>query len=170
MPLYEFYCARCHTVFNFFARQPRPDAEPVCPDCGGALRREVSVFSALCPKGGAERAAGDDGDDGLPPGFDEQRFGQALESLAGEVEHMDDSNPAAVSRLMRKFSAMTGLELNEQMETALRRMEGGEDPESIEADMGAALGEDDELPFAVKGVPRAPRRPPPRRDPQWYDL
>jgi hypothetical protein len=71
---------------------------------------------------------------------------------------------------MRKLSDMTGLELGDSMNEALRRMEAGEDPDAIEAEMGDLLEEDE--PFLVpdkKGAKKS-RRPAPRRDEKLYDL
>jgi hypothetical protein len=66
---------------------------------------------------------------------------------------------------------MTGLELGPGMTEALRRMERGEDPDQIEAEMGDLLeGED---PFLLPGKTRGPkksRRPAPIRDETLYDL
>jgi len=48
---------------------------------------------------------------------------------------------------MRKFSDMTGLHYTEKMNEALSRLETGEDPEAIEAEMGDALENED--PFVL---------------------
>jgi len=64
---------------------------------------------------------------------------------------------------------MTGLELGSGMEEALRRMEAGEDPEQIEAEMGDLLEEEDPLIF--QGQKKSPsRRRPPRKDDKLYEL
>ena len=34
MPIYEFYCASCHTVFNFLSKRINTDGTPACPKCG----------------------------------------------------------------------------------------------------------------------------------------
>jgi hypothetical protein len=60
------------------------------------------------------------------------------------------------------------------MEEALRRLEAGEDPDAIEADLGDKL--ESEEPFLLADGPagkRAPdkkKRGAPRRDPNLYDL
>ncbi len=70
---------------------------------------------------------------------------------------------------MRKLTQMTGLELGSGMEEALRRMEAGEDPEQIEAEMGDLLEEEDPLVF--QGQKKTGRRqPPPRKDDKLYEL
>ena len=75
------------------------------------------------------------------------------------------------AQLMRKFSNMTGMEFGPNMQEALRRMEAGEDPEAVEADLGEALEKED--PFAAEaaaGGRKGVRRPPPRRDEKLYEL
>ena len=88
MPIYEFYCTDCHTVFNFLSRTPNTKKRPSCPRCGRArLKRRVSRFAIS--KGREEpEAAGD-----LPEGFDEQRLERAMAAMADEVEHVDEENP-----------------------------------------------------------------------------
>jgi hypothetical protein len=51
---------------------------------------------------------------------------------------------------MRKLTSMTGLELGAGMEEALRRMERGEDPDQIEAEMGDILESEDPFQMAAK--------------------
>jgi putative FmdB family regulatory protein len=63
---------------------------------------------------------------------------------------------------------MTGLELGSGMEEALRRMEAGEDPEQIEAEMGDLLEEDPLVPQNQRKS--GPRKQPPRKDDTLYEL
>jgi hypothetical protein len=55
------------------------------------------------------------------------------------------------------------------MEEALRRMERGEDPEQIEAEMGDLLEGEEPFTFAQKGK-RGARKPRPHVDETLYDL
>jgi hypothetical protein len=62
------------------------------------------------------------------------------------------------------------MELGPGMDEAIRRMERGEDPEAVEAEMGDLL--ESEEPFVLpsqKGGGRS-RRPPPRHDETLYEL
>lgn len=170
MPIYEFYCARCNTLFNFLSRKVDTESCPPCPVCRKKLSREVSKFAVT---GRAKEPAADGGaDDDLP--IDDARMERAMESLASEAESINEDDPRQAAQLMRKFSKMTGLEFGQGMETALNRLEAGEDPEQIEAEMGDAI--ENEEPFIVPGKGekagkvRAPRRPPPRRDATLYDM
>lgn len=168
MPIYELYCPDCHTIFSFYSRTVNTSKRPQCPRCKKRrLQRQVSLFSSI---GKADEG---EGEDDLP--FDESRMEEAITSLASEAEHMDENDPRAAAGLMRKFTRMTGMELSEGMEAAVDRMEAGEDPESVEADMDSLLGEDEE-PFVLpgkKGKPasqRGRRRQEPDRDDTLYEM
>jgi hypothetical protein len=115
------------------------------------------------------RAKEDGGAEDLP--FDESRMEQAMQTLASEAESIDENNPRQAADLMRKLTDMTGMELGAGMTEALRRMEKGEDPDQIEAEMGDLLeGEDPFLLPGKKGGRKGPQRPAPRRDETLYDL
>jgi putative FmdB family regulatory protein len=177
MPIYEFYCSGCDTLLNFFSRRVAPDKRPDCPRCGKkGLDRQISPFAS--PKRRGEGAGGGGEDDGmgdLP--VDESRMESAMEALAGEAENLNEDDPRQAAQLMRKFSKMTGLEFNENMQTALNRLEAGEDPDKIEEEMGGLMdGEED--PFVLPGqaggkkgaAGAAPKRRVTRRDPTLYEL
>ena len=162
MPIYEFYCPDCHRIYSFLSKSVNTSGRPRCPGCKGRkLRREVSTFAMT---GKAEES---DGMDDLP--IDESKMESAITALAGEAEGMNEDDPRAAARLMRKFSSMTGLEFNENMEQAMQRMEAGEDPEKIEQEMGDMMGEDED-PFILpskkggKKDDRAAKRGAPGRD------
>ncbi|MGD9360131.1 MAG: zinc ribbon domain-containing protein, partial [Desulfobacterales bacterium] len=114
--------------------------------------------------------AKEDGDmDDLP--FDENKMEKAMQMLAGEAENINEDDPRQAANLMRKLTDMTGLELGDGMQEALKRMEAGEDPDAIEAEMGDLLeGED---PFTLpekKGGVATKKRPAPQKDETLYDL
>lgn len=112
--------------------------------------------------------------DDLP--IDESRMASAMEAIAGEAEGVNEEDPRQAAQIMRKFSHMTGLEFGGGIEEALGRLEAGEDPEAIEAEMGNRL--ENEEPFvlpskgAAGGDPREPptKRGPPRHDKTLYDM
>ena len=99
----------------------------------------------------------------------------AINALAGEAENLNEEDPRAAAHLMRKFSSMTGLELNENMEQAMQRMEAGEDPDKIEAEMGDLMGEDDD-PFILPGQKtkkkgdKTTHRGAPKQDKTLYEM
>jgi putative FmdB family regulatory protein len=162
MPIYEFYCAPCHTIFNFYSRRIDTDKEPFCPRCGRIkLTRQMSAFAVI-------RGLREDAESGLPD-IDESKLGEAMTALSAEAEHLNEDDPRQAAQLMRKLTQMTGLRLGSGMEEALRRMEAGEDPEQIEAELGGLLeGEDPFVMEGQKGSSRAKR--PPRKDDTLYDL
>lgn len=160
MPIYEFYCQNCHMIFNFFSSTVNTEKRPLCPKCKRKkLTRKMSTFSI--PRGRSE-------EEDMPlPDMDESKVAHAMNLLAREAEHMDENDPRQAANLMRKLTDMTGLNLGPGMEEALRRMESGEDPEQIEAEMGDLLEEEE--PFSVKEKPTAAaRKRPPRVDEKLY--
>jgi len=162
MPIYEFYCPDCHVVFNFFSKSVNTDKRPSCPKCGKVrLDRRMSVFAS-------PRKQGEEEDTPLPD-IDEGKMEKAMSLLAREAEHMDENDPKQAANLMRKLTDMTGLNLGSGMQEALRRMEAGEDPEAIEAEMGDLL--EGEEPFALeKKSNSGARYRPPEVDDTLYDL
>jgi len=117
----------------------------------------------------APRGRGEDEDMPLPD-LDESKMEKAMNLLATQAEQLDENDPRQAANLMRKLTDMTGLNLGDGMEEALRRMEAGEDPDQIEAEMGDLLEAED--PFTVKKqAPRAGlKRRPPKVDDQMYEL
>lgn len=163
MPIYEFYCDRCNTIFNFFSKTVNTTKKPHCPKCkDNVLDRRMSAFAIT----GRAKEEGDMDD--LP--FDESKMTQAMEMLAGEAERVNEDDPRQAADLMRKLSHMTGMELGGPMEEALQRMEAGEDPDQIEADMGDLLDSDDAFQFVAKKGGGGRRRPAPEKDDTLYDL
>ena len=163
MPIYEFYCEDCNTIFNFFSKSINTTKNPKCPRCKTKiLSRQMSAFAFT-------GRAKEDGDmDDLP--FDGSKMEQAMQMLAGEAEKIDEDDPRQAAGLMRKLTDMTGLELGSGMEEALSRMERGEDPEQIEAEMGDLLESEDPFQLIGKKGGNAARRRQPRRDDTLYDL
>ena len=166
MPIYEFYCPRCHTVFNFFARTSDPGRRPACPRCQRPdLDRMLSRFAVS--KDRAEPASADD----ELAGMDEAKMERALAEMAAQSEGMDENDPRQMGRMMRKLCETTGLRFGDNMAEAVRRMEAGEDPEAIEAEMGDLLeGEEPQLGQSggLRGLSR--RLKPPEVDETLYDL
>src|SRR5512133_3673943 len=162
MPIYEFYCNRCNTVFSFFSRGGNTTEIPACPRCRRPLKRQMSIFAR--GSRGKEEPAGD----GMPP-VDEAKMEKAMAMLAGEAEKMNEDDPRQAAQLMRKLSDATGISLGSGMEEALHRLEKGEDPDRIEAEMGDIL--EGEEPFVMEGKGRkGSRTPKPHVDDTLYDL
>ncbi len=174
MPIYEFYCADCDTLFNFFSPGVDTESRPPCPRCGERrLERRPARFAALTGRGGG--AEGDEPDEELAAlGVDEERLGQAFESALSEVEGAggDAEDPRQVARLFRRVGEAAGLEPSARLEEMLRRLESGEDPDRLEDEMGDALdddGDDDPLGELFRRK-RGARRRRPRVDEELYFL
>ena len=140
MPIYEFYCPDCHAVYSFFTPSPKDRRQPDCPRCQRPeLDRKPSTFAMVAPRqdeGGGE----DDPFDAI----DDERLAGAMETLVREAEGVDEDDPRAMGRMMRRFGELTGLSLGERMEEMVGRVEAGEDIEALEAEMGGEMGEGDE--------------------------
>jgi putative FmdB family regulatory protein len=165
MPIYEFYCQQCHTIYNFFSRTINTEKTPHCPTCQNVkLQRKVSLFATI--SGGKDEGA-TDGD--LPP-IDEAKMEQAMGMLAREAEKINEDDPRQAAMLMRKLSDVTGLKMGSGMEEALSRMERGEDPEKIEAEMGDLL--EGEEPFLLESTTKGSKskKPKPKVDETLYEL
>jgi type VI protein secretion system component VasK len=155
MPIYEFYCSHCHTLYNFLSKSANTDKIP--------LVRQMSVFAAISsgkPKDNAQ--------DDTFARLDEKKVEKELKKLAREADMINDDNPRSAVQLMRKFSARTGLKLGDGFQEALRRMEQGEDHEKIDKEMGDILAAED--PFADKQSGKILGRGKIRVDETLYDL
>jgi putative FmdB family regulatory protein len=150
MPIYEFYCPDCHTIYSFFSARVAADAKPACPRCGRAeLSRRPSRFATLSKS----RAGGEGAEDGEPDpddpfaGVDEARLERAFGELASEFDGLDDGaepDPRQLGRVMRRFTDLTGLEAGPKLQEMLARLERGEDPDAIESEMGGGGDDADE--------------------------
>jgi hypothetical protein len=121
-------------------------------------------MSAFARIGTAEEHA--DGED-LP--IDESKMEKAMALLAKEADGIREDDPRQAAQLMRKFTDATGASLGPGMEEALRRMEAGEDPEQVEAEMGDLI--EQEEPFVFEGKKSGGiKKFRPRRDETLYDL
>jgi len=161
MPVYEFYCANCHAIFNFLSRRVKTDKTPSCPRCNQpGLEKQVSAFAI---SRNLDAPA-----EGMPD-IDESKMEQAMMALAGEMENIDENDPKAMANFMRRFSSMTGMELGDGAEEALSRLEAGEDPEQIEAEMGDMFdGNDLFSQKSLKGLKK--QYLPPEHDDTLYTL
>lgn len=165
MPIYEFFCTQCQTIFNFYARRPDVQKRPDCPKCGAPhLKKMLSTFATI------DRAKFSE--DAGRAGDDEARMQQAFGELMYEADRLNQDDPRQMAALMRKFADRTGCSLGEGMAEALRRMEAGEDPEQIEQEMGDRL--ESEEPLAELALRRNMLSPlkltTPIRDERLYEL
>jgi hypothetical protein len=130
------------------------------------LEKQVSGFALIRGASEAEAAA----DDGAPmPDLDNPKVMRAMEQLEKSLGDTQEENPRDVARMLRQVQeVLPPGSMPRDFEHAIRRLESGEDPESVEADMGDALD-------AWKKTSRARERDrkkqaPFRRDPGLYEL
>jgi putative FmdB family regulatory protein len=144
MPIYEFACPKCRKIYSFLSKRINPDREPTCPKCGNKkLTKQISNFAFT--KGAKEPAAaatgGKAGDSEPMPDFDDPRIARAMSEMERDMEHMDENNPKHMAHMMKKMKEiMPPGTMPKEMDIAIKRLEAGEDPEKIEADMGDVLG------------------------------
>lgn len=150
MPIYEYYCPDNNRIYQFFAKTiAQGETIPKCPDNPEyRMEKMVSGFAigGATKKSRGEKPAGGEG--GGPEGAegggdetDDPRMEAALNQLESEMESVDENDPRAMGRMMRRMSELTGERLDGEMEEMVRKLEEGQDPEKIEEQMGDVLGE-----------------------------
>ena len=139
MPIYEFACADCRKIFSFLSKRVNSAKTPSCPKCGNPhLQRQISAFSALKKVKQTTGAVDDTADSS--PSMDDPRMMRAMAEMERDIEHMDENNPRHMAHFVRKMKDLMPGECNSpELETAIKRLEAGEDPEKIEEDMGDVL-------------------------------
>ena len=164
MPIYEFYCKECHTVYQFFSRSINTEKIPNCPTCKNTeLKRNLSKFSTISgrkDKGGVEADMAQ---------MDGVKMEKAMAMLAGEAEKINEDDPRQAAMLMRRLSETIGLNMGSGMEEALSRLEQGEDPDKIEEEMGDLLGPDEPNMLEARRK-KGSRQPKPDIDETLYEL
>ena len=146
MPIYEFGCPKCRVVFNFLSKRISPKKLPTCPKCGNKkMVKQMSNFAM--PSGSKEPSAanaesGDDAAGETMPNLDDPRMMRAMNEMERDMAHLDENNPKHMAHMMRKMKdLMPPGSMPKEMDIAIKRLEAGEDPEKIEADMGDVLGD-----------------------------
>lgn len=143
MPIYEYACPKCRVIFNFLSKRLNADRLPVCPKCGNKkMTKQMSRFAMS--RGLKEPAAKPEPQSGEPPmpDFDDPRMERAMMEMERDMEHLDENNPKHMAHMMRKMKdLMPAGTVPKELDVAIKRLEAGEDPEKIEADMGDVLGD-----------------------------
>jgi hypothetical protein len=186
MPIYEYYCPDNNRIYQFYAKTvAQGQLIPKCPDNPEfKLVRIPSTFaiSSRSRRGEAE-AAGEADREGAegPSGatspneggggrdeMDDPRMEAAFSELERDMESVDENDPRAMGRMMRKMAEITGEPLDEGMEEVVRKLEEGQDPDKLEEQMGEAFPESDEGGMGGGGFGGFGGRRP-SRDPNLYD-
>jgi len=141
MPIYEFACPKCRKIYSFLSKRINPDRLPVCPKCGNKkLEKQLSRFAMTRKM--SEPGATAEGDEAPMPDLNDPRIARAMAEMERDMEHLDESNPKHMAHMMRKMKdIMPAGTVPKELDIAIKRLESGEDPEKIEADMGDILGD-----------------------------
>ena len=143
MPIYEFACPKCRRIYSFLSKRVDPGRPPTCPKCGHKkMSRQLSRFATR--RGLKESPAGAGPGEGGPPmpDFDDPRMARVMAEMERDMARLDEKNPKHLAHLMRKMKdLMPPGSMPGEMDAAIKRLEAGEDPEKIEADMGDLLGD-----------------------------
>jgi putative FmdB family regulatory protein len=138
MPIYEFACPKCRVIFNFLSKRINPDRLPTCPKCGN--KKMAKQMSRFALSRGLKESTGPDeagSSEAGMPNFDDSRMAQAMQEIERDMPHLDENNPKHMAHMMRKMKDLLPLgSMPKEMDVAIKRLEAGEDPEKIEADMG----------------------------------
>lgn len=194
MPIYEYYSPDNHKIYQFFAKTlAQGQSIPKCPD--NSAYRMKKILSPFALTGRTRKAAGGESKGegesagGPGPGGDpaeDARMESAMTAMEGEFANIDENDPRAMGRMMRRMSELTGEKLDGEMEEVVRKLEEGADPDQLEDQLGDALGDgrDPDDPYGAgpaagpaqpSGDPKEARhrfrvrRGPPIRDPKLYD-
>jgi hypothetical protein len=182
MPIYEYYCPDNNRIYQFYAKTiAQAQTAPKCPDnpafrmvkrmsgfaVGGAARKSArGGAEAPAPAGDLGGGAAEAGAAAPGADADDPRMEAAFSQLEREMGSIDENDPRAMGRMMRRMSELTGERLDGEMEEMVRKLEEGTDPEKLEEDLGGALGgeeEDGGMGGGFGGMP-------PSRDPNLYDF
>lgn len=184
MPIYEFYCPDNHTIYQFYAKTlAQGQATPKCPDNPKFRMKKLLSAFAITGGGGSDEAAEAQPEATPGDGAEDARMEAAMGAMEKEFAHVDENDPKAMARMMRKMSELTGEKIDGEMEEVVRKLEEGTDPDALEDQLGgdAPGGADDPYGEGGGGEPPSPvdpreprhrfkvRRPSPRRDPKLYD-
>ena len=121
MPMYDYRCRDCGKRASIYQTYEEYGSQPVrCPHCGsGELERLIQRVRVARSEESRLDALGE----------------------ASDWGDMDESDPRAMARMMRKMGSELGEEMPPEFDEVVGRLEAGESPDDIEAslpDLGAA--------------------------------
>src|SRR5271157_5316620 len=134
MPIYEFYCPDNHRIYQFYARTLAQGATvPSCPD--NPRFRMQRILSPFAVVGSRQRGGGDPAEPSAAPGPADPAEGARMEAAMGDMERefsgVDENDPRAMGRMMRRMADLTGEKIGGEMEEVVRKLEEGADPDSL---------------------------------------
>lgn len=125
MPSYDYRCNDCkrRVVLTYKTYADYDTAVPTCPNCKSKnLTRTISRIGLARSESSRFSSIDDD---------------NAIEELA-------NSDPATLGRFMRRMGNEVGQDLGQEFNEVVGRLERGEDPAAIEADLAAPMDSGDD--------------------------
>jgi len=143
MPIYEFACPKCRRIYSFLSKRVAPARLPACPKCGNKkMSKQVSRFALTRRLNEPAAKPGPESGEPPMPDMDDPRVERAMMELERDMEHLDENNPRHMAHMMKKMKdLMPPGSVPKELDVAIKRLEAGEDPEKIEADMGDLPGD-----------------------------
>ncbi len=136
MPIFEFLCPACNRIYSFLSMRTNPSRQPTCPRCGATdLVRVPSAF-AVSSRG---KGAPEKPEAGPPDDAAETRMESEMMRMMEGLDESDAENPRVMARVMRRLAEASGERMSPTMEEMFRRLEAGEDPETLEEELGPQL-------------------------------
>ncbi|ACB76456.1 hypothetical protein [Opitutus terrae] len=188
MPIYEYYCPDNHTIYQFYAKTLAQGQQiPKCPDNPRyRMTKLVSPFAVTGKKKESDQPANPASPAGTgTDSAEDARMEAAMGAMEREFANVDENDPRAMARMMRRMSELTGEKIDGEMEEVVRKLEEGADPDSLEEELGGeppcSMPDPDEPYGGMGGEGPAPadpkepkhrfraRRAAPIRDPKLYD-
>ncbi len=174
MPIYEFYCPENNRIYQFYARTlAQGGTVPACPDNPRFRMRRIFSPFAVVGSGPKRDGGGEGAARGSPDSPSDARMEAAMGEMEREFSGVDENDPRAMGRMMRRMADLTGEKIDGEMEEVVRKLEEGADPDSLEDQLGTGPEEGGAEPVPAKPEEPArrprPRRAPPQRDPKLYD-
>lgn len=186
MPIYEYYCPDNHTIYQFYAKTlAQGKMTPKCPHNPAFRMRKVVSSFAVTSGGKTDEPPPAKGGAGSGDPAEDARMEAAMGAMESEFSNVDENDPRAMARMMRRMSELTGEKIDGEMEEVVRKLEEGADPDTLEEQLGGEQPcgmPDPDDPYgggmgASPGAEVDPKEPkhrfrvrrPPARDPQLYD-
>ena len=158
MPIYEYYSPDTNKIYKFFAKTlAQKDVIPNCPD--GEEHRMEKMLSGFAITGKTRKSRKEDdpaaGGLGGMDDLDDPRVASLMKEMEHAVEGMDEDNPdpRVMGNLMRRMGDAMGEQFDPQMEEVVRKLEEGQDPETIEDQMEGMLGDEEDPMGGMGGMP-----------------
>jgi putative FmdB family regulatory protein len=142
MPIYEYACPHCRTIFQFWTQRINEDRQPTCPKCKKQDLEKVMSSFAIGKAQPKTNQSADSEEGGMPDPFANMSEAQMASAqnemmkIMQDADSIDENDPRQMGALMRKLKESTGMDMGPEMDEAIRRLESGEDPEKIEEEFG----------------------------------